>query len=258
MQQILTYSLDFPDWNSFKNQLDKIRAQVHAVFDQVFSLSRQEVKNQDSLQIWICAGDEAELQDYLSIFGFHDTDESLSAIKRFKNAAAIRRLTSKGAKVLDRLMPQLIEAMQLVDNPDETLKRILGLFEAVAGRNVYLSLLAENPDALAQLIRLSSASPWICDYLSRYPVLFDELLDTRTLYEPLKKEDLDKQLVKLLTPIEVQDLEQLMIVLRQFKQLNVLRVAAADIMGAIPLMVVSDYLTYIAESIVDQVWIGPG
>ncbi len=44
-----------------------------------------------------------------------------------------------------------------------------------------------------------------------------------------------------------------MMVLRQFKQLNVLRVAAADIMGAIPLMVVSDYLTYIAESIVGHV-----
>jgi glutamate-ammonia-ligase adenylyltransferase len=63
----------------------------------------------------------------------------------------------------------------------------------------------------------------------------------------------------LLANLEVQDLEQLMIVLRQFKQLNVLRVAAADIMGAIPVMVVSDYLTYIAESIVahvvDRAWL---
>ncbi len=80
-----------------------------------------------------------------------------------------------------------------------------------------------------------------------------------TLFEPLKKEDLDEQLKILLANIEVQDLEQLMIVLRQFKQLNVLRVAAADIMGVIPVMVVSDYLTYIAESIVahvvDRAWL---
>ncbi|MDD1628683.1 MAG: bifunctional [glutamate--ammonia ligase]-adenylyl-L-tyrosine phosphorylase/[glutamate--ammonia-ligase] adenylyltransferase, partial [Methylococcaceae bacterium] len=253
VQQILAYSLDYPDWSSFKNQLDTVRAQVHAVFDQVFSLSRQKVKDQHSQQIWMGAADDAELLDNLSAYGFRQAADSLAAIKQFKNAAAIRRLTSKGAKVLDRLMPQLIEAMQQVDNLDETLKRILGLFEAVAGRNVYLSLLAENPDALAQMIRLSSASPWICDYLSRYPVLFDELLDTRTLFEPLKKDDLDKQLAILLANIEVQDLEQLMIVLRQFKQLNILRVAAADIMGAIPIMVVSDYLTYIAESIVAHV-----
>ena len=217
------------------------------------------MKDQQSQQIWISAVDDAELLDNLSAFGFQQTDDSLAAIKHFKNAASIRRLTSKGAKVLDRLMPLVIEAMQQVDNPDETLKRMLGLFEAVAGRNVYLSLLAENPDALSQLLRLSSASPWICDYLSRYPVLFDELLDTRTLFEPLKKEDLDKQLDILLADIEVQDLEQLMIILRQFKHTNMLRVAAADIMGMIPIMVVSDYLTYIAESIVahviDRAWL---
>ncbi|MFA5920559.1 MAG: bifunctional [glutamate--ammonia ligase]-adenylyl-L-tyrosine phosphorylase/[glutamate--ammonia-ligase] adenylyltransferase [Methylococcaceae bacterium] len=259
VQYILAYSLDYPGWNSFKNQLDTVRAQVHSVFDQVFSLSRQEVKDQHSQQIWAGAADDAELLESLSAYGFQQTADSLAAIKQFKNAASVRRLTSKGAKVVDRLMPQLIEAMQQVDNPDETLKRMLGLFEAVAGRNVYLSLLSENPDALAQLLRLSSASPWICDYLSRYPVLFDELLDTRTLFEPLKKEDLDEQLTLLLANIEVQDLEQLMIALRQFKQLNVLRVAAADIMGAIPLMVVSDYLTYIAETIVahvvDRAWL---
>ncbi len=258
-RQTLAYSLDYPGWNSFKSRLDTVRAQVHAVFDQVFSLSRQDRKDQYSQQIWTCAADDEELLANLSAFGFQQTDDSLAAIKHFKKAAPIRRMTSKGAKVLDRLMPQLIEALQQIDNPDETLKRMLGLFEAVAGRNVYLSLLAENPDALAQLLRLSSASPWICDYLSRYPILFDELLDTRTLFEPLKKKDLDEQLTILLANIEVQDLEQLMIVLRQFKHTNVLRVAAADIMGAIPVMVVSDYLTCIAEIIVahvlDRAWL---
>ncbi|MEY3289458.1 MAG: Glutamate-ammonia-ligase adenylyltransferase [Pseudomonadota bacterium] len=253
VQQILAYSLDYPDWNSFKSRLDTVRDQVHAVFDQVFSIAKSAVKDQHSQQIWTGVADDTELLSYMEEYGFHQAAESLAAIKQFKNAHSIRRLTAKGAKVIDRLMPFVIEAIQQVDNTDETLKRILGLFEAVAGRNVYLALLAENPDALAQMIRLSSASPWICDYLSRYPVLFDELLDTRTLFEPLKKEDLDKQLAGLLADIEVQDLEQLMIVLRQFKHTNMLRVAAADIMGIIPVMVVSDYLTYIAETIVAHV-----
>lgn len=255
VQQILAYSLDYPDWESFKQDLDKVRTQVHGVFDQVFSLSKQDSTAGASRagRVWACVADDAELQGYLKECGIQDAAAMLAAIKDFKNSAAVKRLTAKGAGVLDRLMPQLIDAMQQVDNPDETLMRILGLFEAVAGRNVYLSLLSENPGALFQLIKLSSASSWICDYLSLYPVLFDELLDTRSLYEPLKKADLDRQLSVLLAQVEVQDLEQLMVVLRQFKQLNVLRVAAADIMGVIPLMVVSDYLTYIAESIVGHV-----
>jgi len=254
-QRILAHSLDYSDWTSFKQELDQVRKQVHEVFDQVFSLSKQE-GSADSLRtgmIWACVADDVELMECLKEWGMQDADAILAAIKAFKNSTAVRRLTTKGAGVLDRLMPQLIEAMQQVANPDETLLRILCLFEAVAGRNVYLALLSENPGALSQLIKLSSASPWICDYLSQYPVLFDELLDTRSLYEPLKKADLDQRLKVLLAHVDVQDLEQLMVVLRQFKQLNVLRVAAADIMGAIPLMVVSDYLTYIAESIVGHV-----
>jgi len=250
VRQVLAFSLDYPDWDSFKTALDQVRTQVHAVFDAVFSLSRQEANDPHSRQIWTGAADDMELLAHLRHYGFIDTEGSLAAIRQFKQSAAIRRLTNKGAAALDRLMPELIAALQQIDKPDETLKRVLGLLEAIAGRSVYLSLLAENPGALAQLLRLSSASPWLCDYLSRYPVLFDELLDTRTLFEPLNRAGLDAQLAKLLAPIDVQDLERLMIVLREFKQLNVLRVAAADIMDVIPLMVVSDYLTYIAESIV--------
>ena len=253
VQQTLAYSLGYADWQNFKVDLDKVRSQVQAVFDQVFSLSRQDEINQHSQKIWGGAADDAELTAELERYSIRNSSEILAAIKAFKTSVAVKRLTAKGAGVLDRLMPQLIEAMATVDNPDETLMRILALFEAVVGRNVYLSLLAENPGALTQLIRLSSASPWICEYLSHYPVLFDELLDTRSLFEPLSKQDMDAQLDSLLAQIEVEDLEQLMIVLRQFKQLNVLRVAAADIMGAIPIMVVSDYLTYIAESIVQHV-----
>ncbi|MBA1332578.1 hypothetical protein QQ73_16310, partial [Candidatus Endoriftia persephone str. Guaymas] len=46
--------------------------------------------------------------------------------------------------------------------------------------------------------------------------------------------------------------------MRQFTQSNMLRVAAADITGQVPLMVVSDYLTEIAETsivrVVEQAW----
>lgn len=253
VRQILAFSLDYPDWSSFKTKLDDVRNQVHAVFGQIFSLSRQEQGGQNSQKIWLLTADNSELMQYLTRYGFQESQEILDAIRGFKNSAAIRRLTAKGAAVLDRLMPQLIDTMQQVTNPDETLKRILGLFETVAGRSVYFSLLSENPDALSMLVQLSSASSWICAYLSLYPILFDELLDHRSLFEPLKKEDLDAELKTILEPIDSEDIESVMIKLREFKQLNVLRVAAADIMGVIPVMVVSDYLTTIAECIVHHV-----
>lgn len=252
VQQILAFSMDFPGWVSFKIELDKVRAKVQSAFDQVFSLSEQDDIKSSAEIVWSGKSDDDSLQ-YLQQHGFQHLTDTHKVLQDFKNSRAINRLTTKGLGVIDRLVPQLIDAMQVVENTDETLKRILDLFEEVAGRNIYLSLLGENPKALLQLIKLSSASPWICQYLAQYPVLFDELLDTRSLYEPLNKAQLNQQLEQCLNYIDAEDVEQLMIKLRQFKQLNVLRIAAADIMHVIPVMVVSDYLTYVAEVIVEQV-----
>jgi glutamate-ammonia-ligase adenylyltransferase len=246
----LAYSLGFPAWDAFKEELDRVRMAVHEVFGQVFSLSKQENHQEPGRLIWSGNGEDAER---LEACGFVDLDAAHANIKDFKESAAVRRLTAKGAAVLDRLMPQVLEAVREFERPDEVFKRVLDIFAAVAGRTVYLALLAENPQALALLLKLAAASPWICRYLAQYPVVFDELIDARSLFAPLMKNDLAEQLDRLLQSVEVEEPEQMMILLRQFKQQQVLKVAAADLMGAIPLMVVSDYLTYIAESIVEKV-----
>ncbi|NOQ76651.1 MAG: bifunctional [glutamate--ammonia ligase]-adenylyl-L-tyrosine phosphorylase/[glutamate--ammonia-ligase] adenylyltransferase [Methylococcaceae bacterium] len=257
VQQILAFSMDFSDWNSFKTKLDQVRDDVQSVFDQVFSLSEQQEIKQTAEIVWSGDKDE-ESFNYLIEHGFEQANSSLKILNEFKKSRAINRLSTKGLGVIDRLIPQLIDGLQQVDNPDITLKRVLDLIEAVAGRNVYLSLLSENPSALDQLLKLSSESLWICEYLAQYPMLFDELLDTRSLYDPLNKQQLAAQLNRCLDHVADNDIEHMMIKLRQFKQINILRIAAADIMGVIPVMVVSDYLTYVAEvileSVVDKSW----
>jgi glutamate-ammonia-ligase adenylyltransferase len=252
VQKILAFSMGFADWDSFKVKLDKVRQPVHQVFDQVFSLSEQQHIRANADIVWKGNNGEASF-NYLTERGFKHANNSLKLLKDFKRSRAINRLSSKGMGVIDRLIPQMIDGLQLVNNRDVTLKRMLGLVEAVAGRNVYLSLLAENPRALSQLLKLSSASLWICEYLAKYPMLFDELLDTRSLYEPLNMEQLSAQLELCLATTDSDDTEQVMIKLRQFKQINTLRIAAADIMGVIPVTVVSEYLTYVAEVVLQYV-----
>ncbi len=252
VQQILAYSMDFTDWDSFKAKLDQVRAKVHNVFDQVFSLSEQQDVKQSAEIVWQGGDDEASF-NYLTEHGFDDTRSAVKSLKDLKASRSIKQLSSKGLGVIDRLIPQLIDALTIVKHKNATLNRVLTLIEQVAGRNVYLSLLAENPKALAQLVKLSSESAWVCQYLAQYPMLFDELLDVRSLYEPLDKAELSKQLNNCLANIAQDDIEQIMIKLRQFKQVNTLRIAAVDIMGVIPLVVISDYLTYVAEVILEYV-----
>ncbi len=255
----LVVAMGFPDWVSFTAELDAVRQQVHGVFDQVFSLTGNEKQQSQGEIIWAAKAGSDQLVVELEKLGYQNSEQSYRLIESFKFSSALQKMTNKGQAIVDRLMPKLLLEVSRQDNPDQTLKRIVNLLEKVAGRNVYLALLIENPDALTQLVKLSSSSVWICDYLAQYPVLFDELLDPRSLYEPLDKAELTKRLKKLLAEIDVRDTEQLMFALRKFKHISVLHVAAADIMGVIPVMKVSDYLTYIAEvilnEVVRQVWI---
>ncbi len=252
-QMILAYSLGYPDWESLLAVLNPVRSGVHALFQGVFSMSDQDEDIKNSSLIWMDRLEDESVLDLITGYGFQNGNETLNALRYFKQSHALRKLTAKGMDVINRLLPMTIECVAELNNPDETLHRLLVLFESVAGRNVYLALLSENPEALAQLLKLASASAWICDYLAQYPVLFDELLDPRTLYAPLQKQPLLQELGRELKRVDGADLEAIMILLRQFKHANILRVAAADIMDYIPLMVVSDYLTYIAEVVLDAV-----
>jgi len=252
-QVTLAVSMGYKTWVEFKAQLDAVRKAVQGVFNAIFSITASQQESQECQILWVGKADFEVLSGYLEDLGYLQPEDDIKIIEGFRSSQAVKRLTAKGAAVLDQLMPQLLKIIPDVKNPDVTLKRILTLFEAVVGRNVYLSLLSENPGALSQLVKLSSASPWISDYLARYPALFDEFLDARSLYEPLHKRALEDSLQQQLLNADTQDAEQLMYMLRKFKHINVLRVAAADIMGVIPVLVVSDYLTWIAEVLLAEV-----
>ncbi len=185
--------------------------------------------------------------------GLDDIEEALRLLTRLREGFGYRALSAKGRERMDHLLPMAIGAVGAVAQPTATLQRVIGLLEAVAGRSAYLALLVENPMALSQLVQLCAASPWIARQLTRHPILLDELLDPRSLYAPQDKIALAQELLALMDPVPDEDLERQMEALRWFKQANVLRVAAADITAAMPLMIVSDHLTEIAETVLREV-----
>lgn len=93
----------------------------------------------------------------------------------------------------------------------------------------------------------------VANKLARYPLLLDELLDPNTLYQPTATDAYRDELRQYLLRVPEEDEEQQLEALRQFKQAQMLRVAAADIAGTLPVMKVSDHLTWLAEAIIDAV-----
>ncbi len=186
--------------------------------------------------------------------GFIDADEVLSRLRGFREGPTTGSLSREGRIRLDRLMPRVMRAAADSAVPSEALVRLIELLSGIQRRTCYLSLLLENPSTLPHLVQFAGTSAWMLSFLARHPVLLDELLDTRTLYLPPARKALESELTERLESIDPEDLERQMEVLRIFKQVNILRVAAADITHALPLMRVSDHLSDIAETLLESVF----
>ena len=254
----LAFAMGYADWSAFERALRRHRRLVHEHFQQVFAApqadDREQTPERDPLDELcggsVAAGDEAEV---LRRHGFTDPEETARWLDTLRSGSAMRFAGQRGRAQLRRLLPLLLHAAAEQEHPDETFARLARLLEAVAGRTTYLTLLVESPMALSQLVRLCGASAWLADMLAHHPVLLDELLDPRSLYQPMARETLERELEEQLRALPPGDLEQQMDALRHFQQMAVLRVAAADITGALPLMVVSDELTEIAEVLLRKV-----
>ncbi|MCP4879423.1 MAG: bifunctional [glutamate--ammonia ligase]-adenylyl-L-tyrosine phosphorylase/[glutamate--ammonia-ligase] adenylyltransferase, partial [Gammaproteobacteria bacterium] len=154
---------------------------------------------------------------------------------------------------LAQLLPGLLQLCSLQLHAAQTLARVLVLIEAVLRRSVYLVLLQENPSTLKLVVDLCAASPWFADFLARQPSLLDELLDVHSLFHVPTQLALTQDLQQRLLRVSEDDIEQLMETLRHFKHANALRVAAQEVTGTLPLMQVSDQLTFTAETVLRQV-----
>ncbi len=251
----LALAMGFDDYASFEKTLRKYMAQVRSNFEQAFAApQREQVSDRGEVlaDVWRGTLNQEAAVAALAGQGFaEEAAEGVRLLERLRGSARYISMTPTGRDRMDRLMPLLLGAVAKVKHKAQTLARVLDLIEAIVRRSAYLALLVENPLALSQLVKLCDASPWIASHLARYPVLLDELLDPRSLYVPLDRAGLEAELAQALVQVG-DDLEQQMEVLRHFKQTHVLRVAAADVSGIYPLMIVSDHLTEIAEVIVQQ------
>ena len=255
----LAYAMGFKDWEAFSRELAGHRSLVQEHFEQVFAAPESKVSAQDKAKtpdlesVWHALLDKNEALKVLTNAGYPEALEVLRWLDSFRDGPVTRFLGEQGRQRLDELMPRLLNAAAAAGEPTMALKRVGELLEAVAGRTAYLSLLVENPMALVQLVQLCSASTWVAAQLAQHPLLLDELLDPRALYDPLDKAGLQGVLEIRLAGIPDNDLELYMDRLRQFKQAAVLHVAATDIVTDMPVPKVGDRLTLIAEVVLETV-----
>ncbi len=254
----IALAMNYPDWSTLQETLEYHRERVTEHFRSVIHIEeeeetvRQDIEAGELPSLWQEQLDDEAAVALLREFGYEAPEQTWQEIRDFRRQRVFVTLPAESRKRFNRFMPLLLATLAEVDTPSRGFTRVMQMVAAVARRTAYLVLLIENPAALRQFVRLCTASPFIAEFLSHHPVLLDELLDG--IDEPPEKAELQEELQQQLLRIEDGNLDAQMELLRYFKQSHMLQVAAAQITGRMTVMKVSDYLTFTAEAVLEQVF----
>lgn len=252
----LCIGMDMPHWSHLRDRYDEVTVYVNEEFQRIFAEpDRSEAEPETAALIHRAFNldcDAPALAAALVEQGFTERPETLvQQLIDLTRSRLARGLSESAAATLRRLLCRILQECLQTATPVRTAERILAVIHAIAGRSTYLTLLDESAVARAQLVRLCTSSQWVAEQVAASPAVLDTLLDPRTLYDPPDLDAMRAELADRMASIPPDDVESGMDTLRRFRNEITVRIAAADIGGTLPLVRVSDQLTWLAEAVLD-------
>ena len=174
----LALGLGYAGWQPLQDELARWREQVSAEFDALLVPQRGQAAP-DALESYWRALPQGGDAAVLATAGFPDAEGGDAALRDFARSGGVRALSDAARARLDRVVPALLGAAAASARPEVALKRLLDLLQAILRRASYLALLDEQPSALARLVDVLARSAFLAERIAHYPLLLDELLDTR-------------------------------------------------------------------------------
>ncbi len=242
----------------FEATLGKHSDQVHQRFSSVFSLNDDSAQHKNEFEdSWLyvkaAAGEgDGQAVEMLHSSGIQEPDQVSSLLGEFARSGRYLRYENRAQDLIDKLVPKTLRYVsQSSRSHAETLQRVFSLYDSIAGRVGYLQLLCDSQETLENLVTLFAESPWLSEFVASHPMVLDELLDIEQGTVVSGVEENTEALQLELSYYNDADLGELMDIVRHFQQSRMVRIAAADISGALPLMKVSDGLSWLAEAVLN-------
>ncbi|HRP76018.1 MAG TPA: bifunctional [glutamate--ammonia ligase]-adenylyl-L-tyrosine phosphorylase/[glutamate--ammonia-ligase] adenylyltransferase [Rhodocyclaceae bacterium] len=247
-RSLIARTMGFPDFDALHFALEQHRDAVSRHFDDVFGDPSEDRHALDDL--WSSGDGEGGTDAILAGLGYQDPPAAARRLGDLHQSSRYQQLPNHIRSRLDALIPRVVEAAAATGVPDESLARCLNLLETISRRGAYLALLQQYPQALKRVADLVSASSWAADYLTRHPILLDELLDDRHLDQETDWPAFAAELRRALDAIEP-DMEHQMDMMREHHHAQVFRLLTQDIAGKLTVERLADHLSALADLILE-------
>ncbi|MEO1204059.1 MAG: bifunctional [glutamate--ammonia ligase]-adenylyl-L-tyrosine phosphorylase/[glutamate--ammonia-ligase] adenylyltransferase, partial [Pseudomonadota bacterium] len=244
----LVYALGYDSWGTLRRDYEGHRATVATQFGAVAFPDRADaVRASDYATLWSSSATLEQWQATLETRGIDDAESIARRLAEFRSLSVARNADAQSRARLDAFVPLMLQAAEALDDSATAVDRCLTVVEQILRRSAYLALLNENPPAAKRLIALCERSAYIAEQIASFPVLLDELLDPAMLRDALSKEDIAGELRLAVDGVDPEDAEASMDAIARFQRATMFRIAVADFSDELPIMKVSDSLTFLAE-----------
>ncbi len=242
----------FAELDEFSDVLESHREQVNDIVNEVFhSDDEEEVKiRPEVIFIFDAESDPDLVMDMLEEKGFSNPEGAYESFKLLRGGDPNKRLTERGRRCLDKLVPLLMGELFDSANPDRALSNIELFIRSIRARTIYFSLLIENPGIIKLLIALFSSSQLLSRIFIQRPELLDSLV-ARSYAVDVK--DSERFAIELAEQMDLADDFELQLdTLRRFRNEEFLRIAMNDLQGQVGQGHSARQLSLLAKVCLDQ------
>ncbi len=236
----------FADTSGFEAELEAHRSEVSRIYRGLFHTAEApETARPEVSLIFDPEADPDLVKDLLEEKGFTNPDAAYVSLRTLHGDQPERRLTERGRRYLEQLAPLLLSELLDSPNPDQALNNLEAFLNRLHSRTSFFALLAENPEIVKLLISLFASSQMLSRIFIQRPELLDTMVSRSYAVRIKPIEQMAKELDEQMTASE--DYEELLDILRRFRNEEFLRIALNDLHGELGQSEVTHQLSWLAE-----------
>lgn len=252
------------DINEMVEKLEAVRDYVAETFDSIFQVQADEAEEDDWPQGWLQGFDSA-FDPLVAIFtekGFTEPQQAVHRVMALMSSKMLAAQSASARSKMAQLVKRVFELATTHDDQivgvgaDQVFLRFLNLLDVIAGRSTYVSLLCQYPAVTERVARFLATSAWAAEFLTRHPIILDELVDERSIV-------IDNDTVvdwsgwkddvwKALQAVDG-DQESQMNIIRDSHHGAVFRLLVADLEGRLTVERLADQLSALADAVIEIV-----
>ncbi len=252
------------DINEMVEKLEAVRDYVAETFDSIFQVQADEAEEDDWPQGWLQGFDSA-FEPLVAIFrekGFVEPQQAVHRVMALMSSKMLAAQSASARSKMAQLVKRVFELATTHDDQivgvgaDQVFLRFLNLLDVIAGRSTYVSLLCQYPAVTERVARFLATSAWAAEFLTRHPIILDELVDERSIV-------IDNDTVvdwsgwkddvwKALQAVDG-DQESQMNIIRDSHHGAVFRLLVADLEGRLTVERLADQLSALADAVIEIV-----